>query len=49
MSFSAKGTPYFLLRYKKEELAEKDAQKLLELTEELLSDMEKLLKMEESV
>ena len=49
LSFSAKGTPYFLLRYKKEELAEKDAQKLLERTEELLSDMEKLLKMEESV
>ena len=32
-----------------EGLVEKDAEKLLELTEKLLSDMEQLLKMEESV
>lgn len=49
LTFTAKGTPYFLLRFKKEGLVEKDAEKLLELTEKLLSDMEQLLKMEESV
>ena len=47
LTFTAKGTPYFLLRFKKEGLVEKDAEKLLELTEKLLSDMEQLLKLED--
>ena len=47
LTFTAKGTPYFLLRYKKEELAEKEAEKLLTLTENLLSDMEQLLRIED--
>ncbi len=43
LSFNAKGTPYFLCRYKKCGVVEKDAQNLLALTEELLGDMERYL------
>ncbi len=43
LTFNAKGTPYFLYRYKKCGVVEKDAQNLIALTEELLRDMEKYL------
>ncbi|WP_342758146.1 transcription-repair coupling factor [Kineothrix sedimenti] len=43
LSFNAKGTPFFLFRYKKCAVVEKDAENLLTLTEELLSDMKKIL------
>jgi transcription-repair coupling factor (superfamily II helicase) len=43
LTFTAKGTPYFLLRYKKCGVVEKDAEHLISLTEKLLADMEQLL------
>ncbi len=43
LTFTAKGTPYFLLRYTKCGVVEKDAEALLRLTEELLEDMERIL------
>lgn len=43
LTFTAKGTPYFLLRYKKCGVVEKDAEHLISLTEKLLADMERLL------
>lgn len=41
--FNPKGVPSFLYRYKKFGVVEKDAEKLLELTESILEDMEKIL------
>ncbi len=43
LTFTAKGTPYFLLRYSKCGVVEKDAESLIRLTEELLDDMERIL------
>lgn len=43
LSFNAKGTPFFLFRYKKCGMVERDAQMLLELTEKLLISMEEEL------
>lgn len=43
LSFNPKGVPSFLYRYKKFGVVEKDAEKLLELTESILEDMEKIL------
>ena len=43
LSFNHKGTPFFLLRYKKCGMAERDAQMLLAFTEEVLGKMEELL------
>ena len=43
LSFSPKGVPCFLYRYKKYGVVEKDAEKLLELTEELLNNMSNIL------
>ncbi len=43
LSFHHKGTPFFLFRYKKCGMVEKDAQMLLGYAEELLSSMEILL------
>lgn len=43
MSFSHKGTPYFLLKYEKTGVIEMDEEKLLSLTEEILKDMNKVL------
>ena len=43
MSFNPKGVPSFFYRYKKFGVVEKDAEKLLELTESILEDMEKIL------
>lgn len=43
MSFNPKGVPSFFYRYKKFGVVEKDAEKLLELTESILSDMEQIL------
>ncbi len=42
-AFSPKGIPCFTFRYRKQELVEKDAQMLLELTERVLTDMEEVL------
>ncbi len=44
LKFSPKGTPFFLYRYKKCGMVEKDAETLLCLTESLLEDMEIYLK-----
>ncbi len=49
LTFNAKGTPFFLFRYKKCAVVEKDAENLLMLTEELLSDMKKILLEERAV
>ncbi len=38
-----KGTPYFLYRYKKCQMVEKDEEMLLSLTEDILYDMEQIL------
>lgn len=43
LSFYHKGTPFFLFRYKKCGMVERDAQMLLSFTEELLEAMEELL------
>ncbi|MCX4350098.1 MAG: transcription-repair coupling factor [Lachnospiraceae bacterium] len=43
LSFNHKGTPFFLFKYKKCGMVEKDAQMLLDFTEELLSSMQKEL------
>lgn len=43
LSFNHKGTPFFLFRYKKCGMVEKDAQILLNFTEELLSSMQQTL------
>lgn len=43
LSFNHKGTPFFLFRYKKCGMAEKDAQMLLDFTEQLLSAMRREL------
>ena len=43
LSFNHKGTPFFLFKYKKWGMVEKDAQMLLGFTEELLSSMQKEL------
>lgn len=40
LQFNLKGVPFFLYRYKKSGLVEKDAELLLELAERLLKDME---------
>lgn len=43
LSFNPKGVPCFIYRYKKFGVVEKDAEKLLELTEELLLNMSNIL------
>ena len=43
LSFSHKGTPFFLFKYKKCGMVERDAQMLLTFTEELLLAMHKEL------
>lgn len=43
LSFSAKGVPYFLFRYKKCGMVERDAQMLLGFTEEMLRSMSEVL------
>ena len=43
LSFSPKGVPSFVYRYKKYGVVEKDAERLLELTESILEDMENVL------
>ena len=43
LNFVAKGNPYFVYRYKKLDLVEKDAEQLLSLTEELLNKMKEIL------
>ncbi len=43
LQFSPKGVPCFIYRYKKYGVVEKDAEKLLELTEELLNNMSNIL------
>lgn len=43
LSFNAKGAPFFLFRYKKCGMVERDAENLLTMTEELLEGMEGLL------
>ena len=43
LSFNHKGTPFFLFRYKKCGMVERDAQMLLNFTEELLSAMQQIL------
>lgn len=47
LTFDPKGTPTFRYRYKKYGMVEKDEKLLLELTEELIADMEKILKKEQ--
>ena len=47
LSFNHKGTPFFLFRYKKCGMVEKDAQMLLSFTEQLLVSMGKVLVEEE--
>ncbi len=49
LTFNAKGVPFFLFRYKKCAVVEKDAENLLTLTEELLSDMNEILLEESAV
>lgn len=41
--FISKGTPYFLYRYKRCGMVEKDEEMLLQLTEKILADMEEFL------
>ena len=43
LNFVAKGNPYFVYKYKKLDLVEKDAQQLLALTEDLLKEMKRIL------
>ena len=43
LSFVAKGNPYFVYKYKKLDLVEKDAEQLLSLTEDLLEQMKEIL------
>lgn len=43
LKFVTRGTPYFLYRYKKSGMVEKDEELLLNLTEQILSDMEIIL------
>ena len=43
LNFVAKGNPYFVYKYKKLDLVEKDAEQLLSLTEKLLSKMKEIL------
>ena len=43
LTFSARGTPVFLYRYKKCGVVEKDAENLIRLAEELLEDMKEIL------
>ncbi|MDE6606442.1 MAG: transcription-repair coupling factor, partial [Lachnospiraceae bacterium] len=43
LSFNPKGVPCFVYRYKKFGVVEKDAERLLELTEKLLRDMEEII------
>ena len=43
LNFVAKGNPYFVYRYKKLDLVEKDAEQLLSLTEDLLQKMKEIL------
>ncbi|MCM1087981.1 MAG: transcription-repair coupling factor [Muribaculaceae bacterium] len=47
LTFDPKGTPTFRYRYKKYGMVEKDEKLLLELTEELIAEMEKILKKEQ--
>ena len=47
LKFTAYGTPFFTYRYRKTGLAEKDARLLLDVTEQLLSEMAQLLPYEE--
>ncbi len=42
LAFSAKGTPNFVLKYKKHGLVEKDAELMIKYTNQVLADMEKL-------
>ncbi|TCL61048.1 transcription-repair coupling factor [Kineothrix alysoides] len=49
LTFNAKGVPFFLFRYKKCAVVEKDAENLLTLTEELLADMNEILLEESTV
>lgn len=44
LTFNHKGTPYFLFRYKKCGMVERDAGLLLSFTEQLLQEMERVLK-----
>ena len=43
LNFVAKGNPYFVYKYKKLDLVEKDAEQLLSLTEDLLKKMKEIL------
>ena len=43
LNFVAKGNPYFVYKYKKLDLVEKDAEQLLSLTEDLLKRMKEIL------
>ncbi len=43
LNFVAKGNPYFVYKYKKLDLVEKDAEQLLSLTETLLEKMKEIL------
>ena len=43
LKFTAYGNPFFTYRYKKTGMIEKDAQLLLQFTEELLLEMKKIL------
>ena len=43
LTFTAKGNPHFIYRYKKIELKEKDARQILEFTEKILKKMEEFL------
>ena len=43
LKFTAVGAPFLTYGYKKTGLAKADAERLLSITEELLSEMEKLL------
>jgi len=47
LKFTAYGTPFFTYRYRTTGLVEKDARQLLELTEQLLSEMGQLLPYED--
>ena len=43
LNFVAKGNPYFVYKYKKPDLVEKEAEQLLSLTEEILNKMKEIL------
>ena len=47
LKFITKGTPYFLYRYKKCGMVEKDEETLLQITNSVLTDMEELLLVKE--